>query len=83
MASASVGNMRLWWTGAVALGLVTIGGWHANRQNAAFAQNAPKSQSKEEKKTEEKKTDEQKIASPTLSTFVTYPQVKVINDQIG
>src|SRR6266446_2227384 len=83
MASASVGNMRLWWTGAMALGLIVIGGWHANRHNDAFAQNAPKAQSKQEKKSEEKKTEEQKTTPSTLSTFVTYPQVKVVNDQIA
>jgi len=83
MASASVSNIRPWWTGAAALSLIAIGGWHANRQNGAFAQNAPKTQPKQEKKNEEKKTEEQKTASPTLSTFVTYPQVKVINDQVA
>jgi hypothetical protein len=82
MASASGGNMRLWLSGAVALGLVAIGGWQAGHWDAAFAQNAPKAQSKEEKKSDEKKTDEHKTTAPTLSTFVTYPQVKVINDQI-
>ncbi len=87
MASASIRNSRLWWTGAVALGLV-LGGWQLDSRDRALAQNAGKSQSKDEKKsddkkTEEKKTDEKKTQPPTLTTFVTYPQVKVVNDQIA
>src|SRR5690349_3160693 len=87
MASAKIRNSRLWWTGAVALGLV-LGGWQLDSRDRALAQNSPKTQSKddkkkEDKKTEEKKTDEKKTRPTTLTTSVTSPQVKVINDQIA
>lgn len=88
MAGATIRNSRLWWTGAVAISLAVLGGWQPDRRHRALAQNAPKAQSKEEKKkedkkTEEKKTDERKTPPSMLTTFVTYPQVKVINDQIA
>src|SRR5215469_12506458 len=67
MVSASVRNSRLWGTGAVALTLLAIAGWQASAQDRASTK----------KSTEEKKPAENKI-----TTFVSYPQVKVINDQI-
>src|SRR5712692_6293034 len=87
MASATIRNSRLWWTGAVALGLV-LGGWQLDSRDRALAQDAGKTQAKddkkkEDKKTDEKKTDEKKTQPSTLTTFVTYPQVKVVNDQIA
>jgi Protein of unknown function (DUF1549)/Protein of unknown function (DUF1553) len=71
MANATERNPRLWWTGAVALSLLTFGGWQAQGQDHAKA------------KDQEKKHAEEKPSSPSLSTFVSYPQVKAINDQIA
>ena len=68
MASATMRNSRLRWTGAVALSLLAIAGWQASAQDRAATK----------KSTEEKKPAENKI----ITTFVSYPQVKVINDQI-
>src|SRR5947207_15275925 len=76
MASATVRNSRFWWTGAVALSLLAIAGWQAQGQNRAPAKNPP-----QEKKSGEKPADD-KTTQSTITTFVSYPQVKVINDQI-
>ena len=77
MASAIVRNSRFCWTGGVALTLLVIAGWQAQGQNRAAAKNPP-----QEKKPAEKPAEEKNNQS-TISTFVSYPQVKVINDQIA
>src|SRR5712692_7924519 len=73
MASASVWNSRLWWTGAVALSLLAIAGWQAHAQNRAPAKNS----------SQEKKPAEEKTSQSTMTTFAYHPQVKVIDDQIS
>jgi len=75
MASATM-RSRFWWTGAVALSLLAIAGWQAQGQNRALTKNPP-----QEKKSGEKPADD-KTTQSTITTFVSYPQVKVINDQI-
>jgi hypothetical protein len=73
MASASVRNSRLWWTGAVALSLLIIAGWQAQAQNRAPSKNS----------SQEKKPAEEKTSQSTMTTFAYRPQVKVIDDQIA
>src|SRR5437762_11146264 len=72
MASATM-RSRFWWAGAVALSLLAIAGWQAQGQNRAPTKNPP----------QEKKSAEDKTTQSTITTFVSYPQVKVINDQIA
>jgi hypothetical protein len=85
MAGTRTRNWRLWWTGALALSLVVLGAWEPLTPCAA--QNAPKGKSKDEKKQTEKKSDEKKSeekkSDHSIATYVSYPQVKVINDQIA
>jgi hypothetical protein len=76
MASAIVRNSRFWWIGAVALSLLALGSWQAQGQNRAA-----KSPAQEKKSAEKEKSAEDKTA--TISTFVSYPQVKVINEQVA
>src|SRR5438309_769485 len=72
MASATVRNSRVWWIGAAALSLLAFAGWQAQAQNRAPAKDSP----------QEKKPADNKVTQSTITTFVSYPQVKVINDQI-
>jgi hypothetical protein len=49
-----------------------IASWQAQAQNRAPAKDSP----------QEKKPADNKVTQSTITTFVSYPQVKVINDQI-